>query len=264
MKSVFKYIAMAAALAASGSASAFEVTLNAGKSVTTPGLRLDKLTGTGTLTFSNALLPAMNAGGVQVETVAPAIVHTQKNTRMKYTAISAVAPVTSLSGDVVGDTLVVASVATAGGALQTAEDDGLTNTGGSLAITNLQVDLAGKRVYADIEGANGIGLMRGVHLWNFASITGPTSLTFHWVNDMEVFASAANEITGLSITSDSFQLFSQSLGLLEDGVSALSKVTDFGRINSTITIGVPEPSTYALMGMGLLVLGMAARRRRTE
>jgi hypothetical protein len=181
---------------------------------------------------------------------------------MKFTSVSAAAPVTSLFGDITGDILSVYSVRTAGGALQIAESDDLTNTGGTLALTNLRVDLVDKRVYADMEGANGVGLKPQVHLWNFARIAGPTTLTVERANELYGVASATNEITGLQITGEAFGYFTQSLGLLEDGVSALSKVTDFGRINSNITIGVPEPSTYALMGMGLFVLGMTARRRR--
>ncbi|MCC6244482.1 MAG: PEP-CTERM sorting domain-containing protein [Gemmatimonadaceae bacterium] len=37
-----------------------------------------------------------------------------------------------------------------------------------------------------------------------------------------------------------------------------------GLINQTFIATVPEPSTYALMGVGLLAVGFASRRRRTQ
>jgi hypothetical protein len=263
MKFAFKSIVAAAAFVAAGASSAAAVTVDVGGSTTSGNWILSELTGAGTLSFSPLLISALNAGGVQVAEVAPATVVAKQNTRFKYTSVSAAAPVTSLSGDLTGNAVTVGSVATAGGALQTAEDDGLTNTGGTLSITNLKVDLGAKRVYADITGGNGVGAKTGVHLWNFANITGsPTSFDL-----IEGANLANNEITGLTITTEAFGYFTQSLGLLEDGVSALNKVTDFGKISSSISVkatAVPEPSTYALMAVGLLGLSMVARRRAAK
>jgi hypothetical protein len=66
----------------------------------------------------------------------------------------------------------------------------------------------------------------------------------------------------LSITTAGFNVFTQSLGLLTLGVGALQTVDDFGTITSTINVSaVPEPSVYALMGVGLVAVGLVSRRR---
>ena len=79
---------------------------------------------------------------------------------------------------------------------------------------------------------------------------------------------AFNTISGLSVTTAGFNFFSQSLGLLSTGVNALAAVSDYGTVQSSlkfsvreVTPAIPEPSTYALMAIGLVGIAAAARRR---
>jgi len=272
MKFAFKSIVAAAAFVAAGVASASTLTLTtaggATPSVTDQGWNVTGLTGGGNLTFSKGLLTALNAAGASVTGINPAVFTTTVNTRQAYTAISANAPVTALSGSFDGSTVTVSDVYTAGGAHIETVDDGLSNTGGFLDIQNLHVVLTTPTtgvVYADINGGNGVGVVKGLKMWN-ATVGGATSFAAQ-VGTI----GSNNTLTGLVITTEAFDLFAKATGLNATvGTPALRSVTDFGSIASTITVtaskvggvgAVPEPSTYALMGLGLIGMSVVARRR---
>jgi hypothetical protein len=269
MKHALKSLVIASALLMAGAAQAevVEGTLTTGGNITALGWKVDGLTGGGTLTFSSSLIAALNAGGIQVAKINPATVNVTMNTRMKYTAISANAPVASLTGLFDGSKLDVTRVTTRGGASMLAEEDGITNTGGSLGISSISVNIAEKRIYADIDGGNGVGFKEQIHLWNYANLAGPVSFAA-----VVGPITSTNTVTGLTITTEAFGLFTKSLGLTEDGISAMSKITDYGTMVATIganaskvggtTPTIPEPSTYALMGIGLAALAFAAKRNR--
>jgi len=264
MKFNLKSLAIAAAFVAAGVANAADLTLTPGASVTDQGWTVSGLSGSGTLSFSPLLLEALAAGSVAVSGVAPADVQVVGGlAEGAYVSVSAAAPITALTGSFDGTTVSVNKVATAGGALQTSYADDFTNSGGSLEIKNLTVDLGAKMVYADLVGGNGVGAVSNVALWTIGTVTGPTSLVA-----VEDTITVKNTLSNLSITEGAFGLFIQSLGILDGGYGVLQSIADYGTIESSITVtaakvtpAVPEPSTYALMGLGLVGISLVARRR---
>jgi hypothetical protein len=111
------------------------------------------------------------------------------------------------------------------------------STGGSLSVTDLSVDLATKRVYATLVGANGVGTLTHFYLWNIATITGSDVIVAPGATGTTVMNLTAS---GLSLTSDAFNAIATSLGLGNLGKSAMQAVADFGTIDMTATT---EPAT---------------------
>ncbi len=266
MKFAFKSLVAAVAFVAAGAASAASLTLAEGASVTDQGWTVSGLTGSSTLAFSDTLLGALALGEVNVAGVLPAAV-----TIDGYTSITAQAPVRSLSGSFDGSTLAIESVATEGGAIQTLTPNDVGN-GGYISITNLRVDLINNDVYATIDGGNGVGVINDLKLWHISSIEGATSFTAQ-----EGTITSVNKLSGLKIYDDAFALFVKATGLNDDlGAPSLGGVNDdpngYGTIYSTITVTankvatpqVPEPSTYALMGLGLVGISLVSRRRAAK
>lgn len=252
MKFAFKSIVAAAAFVAAGAASA-ATTVDVGSDYS--GLTFTG--GSGTLVFSTGLLSALNVGSVGVTQYGDAAVTITRKASGSYASVSAAAPMTSVFMD--GSNIVGAR--TLGGATQTSPVKEDISDGGFISVYNLEVDAVAKRVYADIEGGNGVGSLTHYHLWDITTITGSGAVTGP--------GSVLQTFGGLKMNDTAMTMFNTALALLPTGADALAsvntKVDGFGKIESihnfAATPAVPEPSTYLLMGLGLVGISMVARRR---
>lgn len=208
---------------------------------------------------------------------------------VKDAQVYAAAKATALGGTFDGNTLSVSTVVTAGGAQQTTIKNGATNGIGDLTISNLRVEIGDRAgfagtIYADLTSTTaGFVNRTGYALWTFNQLVGPTS--FAVPNPaVETVFNVKNELHGLFFVNqtEGLDLFAQALNLnttigkpalkgVDNAASTTNidpltgKVAGFGWITSTISVkatpSIPEPSTYALMGLGLVGMGMVARRK---
>jgi len=266
MKFNLKTLVVAAAFMAAGAANAAPLTLDKGGSVTDQGWTVSNLVGFGSLEFSETLRGALSLANASVEAAGDVelTVNKDPDPNVGFTSIVAKAGVTSLSGSFDGTTVSIGSVKTTGGATQTLGVSDVSD-GGFITITDLRVDLANMDVYANIIGGNNVGAINDLKLWKITTIEGATSFAAK-----EGVTTSINTLSGLKIYDDAFNIFVQATGLNELGAGSLAGVNDdpngYGVIRSSISVtataAVPEPSTYALMGVGLVGIGLMARRRR--
>jgi hypothetical protein len=151
-----------------------------------------------------------------------------------------------------GSRLFTAGQSVAGATLKL---DDVTEVGGTgwITLSGLTIDPLARLVYADVSGANGLQPQR-VDLFRYATASGDTS--FSGAGDYTIAALA------LTPTENGIRALETGLGLNSLGDYALRRATNFGSMKASFTVvAVPEPSTWALLGLGLACAAGVARRR---
>ncbi len=146
MKFAFKSIVVAAAFVAAGAANASTV-LQAGNLNTfvptgNGSQEVYFVSGTGTLTFSQLLIDALNTGGVVVQAAGSALSNVVGDPG-DYTAVGVSAPVSTLT---VGANGLIEQAQSVGGATQIAAAVKGVSFGGTISVTNLRIDMVNKNI----------------------------------------------------------------------------------------------------------------------
>ncbi len=231
MKVAFKSLIAAAAFITAGAASAATVTVTLGNTV----YKGHTVSGSEVLTFgadANSWLDVLKAS---VTANGASTVVTTKDSDGYYGSVAMSAPLASLNVDGVTDDL--QSAAGTGGITVTAPVLRAISSGGTVTITDLNVDLNTKTVYATVIGANGVGTAVNVAMWTLDTVLGPTNIALP-SNGSGQFNLT---VQGMHLTANGNTLVTSALGLGSLGKAATAAISDFGSIAMSITSTAVPP-----------------------
>lgn len=252
MKRDLRQIAVGAAFALAGSAHALVVTSDGSGP---GGLTLSPQAGI-QLSYSADVVSGMDTLKMVIQGSGASSVAAAKDMDGYYTGIAVSAPITSATFD--DTTGALLGLTSTGGATYVSSPLKTVSSGGSVTIADLSVDLARHEIYSDVVGANGVGSITHLSLMNFADAKVSGGFQPCPLNGFCVMPGLS--LSGLSWTLQGYTTFARALGLQTSGKASFQITQDLGTL-SAVTLTLPEPSSYALMGLGLAGIWAAQRRR---
>lgn len=236
MKARFKSLIAAASFMAASAVCAGTVTLIANDTDYKGAQR----SGHEKLTLSTKTLAALNALKGTLSSDGAGIVSVSHDANNRLTAADLVSPLTSLSVEDTTDAL--QSTTGAGGLrITTAPINGIT-PGGSLVLSDLEVDLQNRQVLAKVSGDNGVGVLLRQPIWTFDTVNGlavlpPASPTP---------VSQTLNISGLRLTASGLNTLVTALGDTPIARSAWqTTASDFGNLDITVMTTAARPCTVS-------------------